>query len=69
MRDSSNEDNNEVFESKTKNPREDKKFWQVQTKAQSKTKQMKLRDLSKERRKEEAKTQEPSTSYAEAASN
>ena len=26
---------------------------------------MKLRDLSKERREEEAKTQEPSTSYAE----
>ena len=31
--------------------------------------QMKLRDLSKERREEETKTQEPSTSYAEAASN
>ena len=53
-------------ESEPENPNQ---FWQVQTRAQSKAKQMKLRDLSKERKEEEAKSQEPSTSYAEAASN
>ena len=56
-------------ESEPENISEEKQFWQVQTRAQSKAKQMKLRDLSKERKEEEAISQEPSTSYAEAASN
>ena len=70
--DSSSEEENNVDtedESETEKLSEEKQFWQVQTRAQSKAKQMKLRDLSKERNEEETKSQEPSTSYAEAASN
>ena len=65
---SSEEENNANSENETENLSEEKQFWQVQTRAQSKTKPMKLRDLSKERKEKEAKSQEPSTSYAEAAS-
>ena len=52
----SEEENNADSENERENPREKKKFWQVQTRAQSKTKQMKLKDVSKERREEEVKT-------------
>ena len=62
------EENNANSKNETENHREEKRFWKVQIRAQSKAKQMKLRDLSKGRREEEAKTQEPSTSYVEAAS-
>ena len=69
-RTSSEEENNADSENEAENPREEKQLWQKQARAQSKIKQMKLRDLSKERR-EEAKPQEPqlSTPYAEAAFN
>ena len=66
---SSEEENNADSDNETENPRKERQLCQVQTRAQSKANQMKLRDLSKERREEEANTQEPSTSYAEAASN
>ena len=59
---SSEEENNADSKNETENPREDKQFWQVQTRAQLIAKQMK--------RREEDKPQEPqpSTAYAEAAS-
>ena len=53
------EENNADSENETETPREEKQFWKVQTWAQSKAKQMKLRDLSKERRKKQIKTKEP----------
>ena len=64
----SSEENYADSENETENLNEEKQFWQVQTRAQSKSKQMKLRDLSNERKKE-TKSQESSISYAEAASN
>ena len=43
---SSEEENNAGSKNETENSREEKQFWQVQTRAQSKAKQMKLRNLS-----------------------
>ena len=45
------------------------KFKLARIKKQTKFEQIKLRDLSKEIREKEVITQEPSTSYSEAASN
>ena len=44
------EENNANSKNETENHREEKRFWKVQIRAQSKANQMKLRDLSKERR-------------------
>ena len=46
---SSEEENNVDSENETENSSEEKHFWQIQIRTQS-NKQMKLRDLSKERR-------------------
>ena len=45
------EENNADTENKTENLSEEKQFWQVQTRTQSKAKQMKLRDLNKEKKR------------------
>ena len=49
--------------------KKEREFWSVQNRAQSKVRQMKLKDLDQE--KEDAKMQEhqPSTSYGETSSN
>ena len=67
-RNSSEVENNTDSESEIENLRKEKQYWQVPSMAQLKSNQKKSRDLSKEGREEEAKTQELSSLYAEAAS-